>query len=72
MISTVRTMTLRADEVRRGDVISIRGVVGVVTDVIRYSGNLPRVDIIIDAGTAGTERDVYAADRAIVTERNAY
>lgn len=65
-------MTLRADEVRRGDVIGMRGVVGVVTDVIVYGGNLPRVDITIEAGMAGTVRDVFATDRPIVTERNTY
>lgn len=72
MMSTIRTLTIRADEVRRGDVIPLRGVVGIVTDVIVYGGNLPRVDVTVDAGMAGTVRDVFAPDRPIVAERNAY
>jgi hypothetical protein len=68
-VTSTRTLTLRADEVRRGDVIAIRGVVGTVIDAYRQGWNTPFVYLAVSAGMAGIERDVFAPDRPIVTER---
>jgi hypothetical protein len=70
-VTSIRTriLTLRADEVRRGDVIAIRGVVGTVIDAYRQGWNTPFVYLTVSAGMAGIEHDVFAPDRPIVTER---